>query len=483
MGGGKGAVVVALWLTTTLMPLGARAEPLAYAFELPAGHAVMTKSDVHTVVSPDGLTSVLVRAISVTSPAEVDAVLSGLPRAPSEKAEMYLASAAARQKDGTWTGPLTGSVRGTPTRGLLVVRLFPGKGAVMLFGATVREPRGGALEATLRQLKKSLTLRGAAPGGRVVTSSKRRPVKHADAGPWRVAFGRDWQRQESAEGQVVLVRKPELLVAQRVRGGSVQLDLETARQPFPIDGEHLLPVGEPSADGDGIANEWASDTKTVARRSRCHDDGCFWLLASTTVDRRFVQQNLLLWFGYHAERLSSGPPSEATAKGPPARVSREQKRKAPSKKSRLARRLAGQRLHYSMTTGYGGGGVFVGGEHEREYHFCSDGGVFTASREEMVATGYESGERSSREGVWTTRTQGGREVLSIRWSDGAEDTLVPGYDPISKMEETLKNATPAQLREYERKVLPLLPAKIGLLRLGAGAPELFDMEASAVCER
>lgn len=147
------------------------------------------------------------------------------------------------------------------------------------------------------------------------------------------------------------------------------------------------------------------------------------------------------------------------------------------------RRVLGQRLHYSISTAYGDDGVFVGGNDAAELHFCADGRVYGAQREELVATGYERSASGARRGVWAESSFLGRDALVVEWDGGGVETLaLSPQDSRSTIARTLELVGPAERRKVEEALKNSLPSTIVMFRVEDGRPMMFDHEDSTVCE-
>lgn len=475
-----------LWLVCVLVfTTSARAEQLRFRFDVPSGYAATTSGGAHTLVSADAEVQLGVLGVEAKTASDVEAVLAALPREPSGD-EMYVTGAARKEGKSTWRLTTRGGGQASGFEGEIVVRLFPGKGAVLLTGYTLRGAKGAPIPTVLSRLAKSLRVGRGAPGGEAVRPKRGPRLEKASLGPWQVAWTKAWRHERQAhERQVVLTREaPELVVLAAYLPGVTEQDVaDIARRPFALADDTLAPVGEPDVKEGTVINGWASETMALTGYTQCREDGCLCLYAGGAVEHRALHQNAIRWFLAHAKhdapRSASAPVVDDGARRQPPVT---QKRRAPSRKNKLVRKVAGKRLYYSLTTGYGDDGVFVGGSSAREYHFCSDGSVYAASSDELVATGYESSGAGARQGVWSTTSFMGRDALAVAWSDGGEETLVR-YDPLANVEAVLEQAS----REERRKIEAILrhaeiPNQVTLLRVGEGAPWVFQSEPSALCD-
>lgn len=482
------AACTALLLGLLLVSPGAHANELRFTFDVPLGYVVMPSANEHSLISPDALTTVQIRSFPASTATDIERLLAQLPSMASDD-ELVAEGTARKRSATTWTLRFSGGPEEHPLVALVLLRLFPGEGAVMVRGVSDGAVKPAALDAIVSRIGKSLRSGTGAPGGEAVHAARAPKRSDARVGPWQLSWTKHWARQQGHEGQVRLQREaPQLfVVAQYAPGLDADAVAALARRPFPLGDAELPPVGEPHIAAGRVTNMWRSEALVLISHTRCAEDGCLFLSAGGAREHAGLLQNALYWFVANTKRqapaLAEAPALDDVdvAAGERQATPARQKRRAPSKKNKLVRKVAGKRLSYSVTTGYGSDGLFVGGRSAREYHFCSDGSVYSAEDDELVATGYERIGAGSRQGVWSTTTFMDRDALFVVWSDGSEETLV-NADPLAHLEPVLEQAR----GEERRKIEAVLRAsgvsnKVMLQRLGEGAPWVFEREPSSLC--
>lgn len=445
----------------------ALAEGLRFTFEVPEGWVAESVAGTHLLVSPEGQTSVHVQTMDLATAAEVEEALERLAAASSDR-QLKKVNAT------TWrltTGPQKGSLG---LHGGFYVRLFPGKGTVVLLGLTTSRGSRFSFDPVMTSLARSLREGPGAPGGEPVRAKKQPKQSYGQAGPWRLSWTSDWERAPVPAGLLMLVRKEAglFVMLQDARDLDAKTLVRLGETPYPLGATPLAPTGETQVAGNEVIHRWRNDAISMSARGRCDARGCVLLYVGGPVDYEPLHPAALAWFRAHLSHASA-------MEG----VSNESARKAPDPKHPLVRRVAGKRLHYSMTTASSSDGIFVGGTSAKEIHLCKDGSVYSAEHGELVGTGYQRTRAGVRQGVWALAPILGQDGLSITWSDGGEEVYLE-YNPLAAVDAVLEQASKEERRKIEKMLAGTrAPNQILLMPMGTSVPWTFQMEPSALCAR